>query len=215
MDNKVFDIAPAPKSAVKQKAEPTKKVVQDNDDGPLSIPVRTSMIKSVPEVQQPSENVPVQPEMHHDLKLDIPKEKEAVAEPEQHPEADQVLVTGPSAPENKNVETQQPVTDKIENHVEAGAELTTTEEIVAAAPQPKQEAVLGDPDAADTELQSPKIFDTKQYHLPIKENHAKSAGKHMVTFMVVFLLLVLLGGVIAIDAGWLDLGVKLPFDLIK
>lgn len=65
----------------------------------------------------------------------------------------------------------------------------------------------------DKELQSPKVFDTKQYHLPIDEGAAGGTGKKIMMFVVV--LLIAIGGVVALDAGWVDVGLKLPFDLIK
>jgi hypothetical protein len=63
-------------------------------------------------------------------------------------------------------------------------------------------------------MQSPKVFDTKQYHLPINEGVAGGTGKRVMIFVIVILLIVI-GGLVAIDAGWVDLGFKLPFDLIK
>lgn len=77
-------------------------------------------------------------------------------------------------------------------------------------PQPNSNQVEPKPG----EMQSPKVFDTKQYHLPIDEGAAGSKGKSVMIFFVVLLLLVV-GAVVAIDAGWVDVGFDLPFDLIK
>ena len=82
---------------------------------------------------------------------------------------------------------------------------------VAVEQSPAEDAKVPE---APVEVQSPKVFDTKQYHLPINEGVSGKTGKRLMIVLAV-LLLVAVGGVVAIDAGWIDLGFKLPFDLIK
>lgn len=65
------------------------------------------------------------------------------------------------------------------------------------------------------QMQSPTVFDTNQYHLPIEKQKKHSAGKQMLIFGVVFATVLIVGGLLAIDAGLVDLGFDLPFDLIK
>lgn len=75
-----------------------------------------------------------------------------------------------------------------------------TDDAPKTDPKPAGEAT---PDRTE-EMQSPKVFDTKKYHLPIDEGVGGGKGKYLVIFTVVLLLLV--AGLIAIDAGWIDLG---------
>lgn len=81
----------------------------------------------------------------------------------------------------------------------------------ATAPQPEVTAAPTQPN----QMQTPTVFDTNQYHLPIQKPKKHNPGKQMLVFGIVFLIVVVVGGLIAIDAGLIDLGFKAPFDLIK
>lgn len=78
-------------------------------------------------------------------------------------------------------------------------------------PNPAAPQASNDP----SQMQSPNVFDTNQYHLPIEKGKKHNAGLQMLIFVVVFVLVVVIGGVIAVDANLVDIGIKLPFDLIK
>ena len=65
------------------------------------------------------------------------------------------------------------------------------------------------------QMQSPSVFDTNQYHLPLEKGKKHNAGMHMLVFGVVFIVVLVVGGLIAVDAGLIDLGIELPFDIIK
>lgn len=104
--------------------------------------------------------------------------------------------------------TEEPA--KVEETVATKLPTPPVDDVPKTEPKPQTEAVAKKPD----EMQSPKVFDTKQYHLPIDEGAAHGKGKFLKVFIVVFLLAVV-AGVVAIDAGWVDAGFGLPFDLIK
>lgn len=209
---KIFDIAPAAPKVSKPKQAEKKPVVADEDSA-LSIPVRTSMLAG--KSSEPSEEAePKSPEVHHELKLAVPDQTD---EPPQ--EAEVAAVPEQDSAE-ESVDETKTSNDVSEPVVTAEAQNSVADESVAAEAQDSvlsEEAVLGDPESsqATDDMQHPKVFDTKQYHLPIKNSKTHNAGRHMLVFCIVFLLAVAVGGAIAIDAGWLDLGFRLPFDLIK
>lgn len=64
-------------------------------------------------------------------------------------------------------------------------------------------------------LQALKTFDTTKYHLPIKPTrHHRKHAVHPVTATLLLGIVVILIGVAAIDMEVLDVGVKLPFDVL-
>lgn len=100
-------------------------------------------------------------------------------------------------------------------------------------------------EAQERQKKIAELIESKQYFLGIKEKHArrlltangstrkkskktkkktakkqdakskKPASKNKTTLQVVALVVLLLGFVVAIDAGFLDIGLTLPFDIIK
>ncbi len=58
-----------------------------------------------------------------------------------------------------------------------------------------------------------KLIAEKKYFVPIGKAHRKS--NRITLFVTLFLLLVLVGLLVAIDAGLLDTGFDLPFDIIQ
>ncbi len=65
-------------------------------------------------------------------------------------------------------------------------------------------------------MQKPNTADTKQYYLPIgASHHQTSHAKMMINFAVVFVLISAVVVYFLADAGIIDLGFKLPLDLIK
>lgn len=64
-------------------------------------------------------------------------------------------------------------------------------------------------------MQSPKIYDTKEYYLPIKSGKSKSTGSHMTTFLLMLLIILAISAYLAVDAGFIAKDLKLPFEIIK
>lgn len=108
----------------------------------------------------------------------------------------------PQAEDSKTTATAPAVTSES-SKPELKAKAEPTEENDSALP------------AKTDEAPTPKLFDTEKYHLPIKERSSASAGHRTVVFLVVFVLVAAAALYLLIDAGKLDIGVKLPFDLIK
>lgn len=59
------------------------------------------------------------------------------------------------------------------------------------------------------------LIDNKKYQLPITEGGKKAASERAITWLLIFLLVAAVGAWFAIDAGYLDIGIDLPYDLIK
>lgn len=176
--------------ATKSTAKISKKTSKQTEAGEtFSIPVR----KAAP-VDEQMEEKEEDLKVHHELVLKAPKslEDEALATNED---------TSPEVVENQDEQSKTDTPPPTENTETSGTEEEKT------APLGETSA-----DAPADDMQSPTVFDTKQYHLPINESHASGSRRWV---FVLGLLLVALAGVAAIDAGWIDLGFELPFDLIK
>lgn len=202
-DKKAFDITvnkSNPKPAPALPVEDTK----SSDESGFKIPVRSNM-SAAPETPAATEPVedPVIREKVVIAPIDeAPTISEEVEEPQDEKKEEPAEVT-------PSVSTETPTTEPIaasEPKVEESSQSTPTETSSSPATKTTTE---------ETETQMPNVFDTKQYHLPIKESKSHNAGKHMLGFIIVFILVVIIGVVVATDAGWLNIGLKLPFDLIK
>ncbi len=63
-------------------------------------------------------------------------------------------------------------------------------------------------------VEQTKIYDTKQYHLPIKAGHHRQKAMSPAVTALILIILGAVLAVVAIDAELLDPGFNLPFDLI-
>lgn len=62
--------------------------------------------------------------------------------------------------------------------------------------------------------QQPQIFDTKQYHLPIKATkHHRRGGPSTLSYLFLIMLVAAALAYAAADLGWYDPGFELPYDL--
>jgi glucan-binding YG repeat protein len=59
------------------------------------------------------------------------------------------------------------------------------------------------------------LIESSKYHLPITEGGRKAASERIVSWLLIFLLVAAAGAWLAVDAGYLDIGIDLPYDLIK
>lgn len=188
------------------------KVISDSDAPAAKDDSVKVSVRSTPIVTKPEEPVVEKPELsvHHELVIS-PSAKEVaetVASIEPTPEPKVTAV--PPADATKSQPTQQ----------EVKSPSPPLDDAPKTEPKPVMGAPIAQPEnpdakaAENTEMQSPKVFDTKQYHLPINEGVAHGKGKFVIVFLVL-LLLVAMAGTVAIDAGWIKPGFELPFDLIK
>lgn len=178
-------------------------------------------VRSTPLVVKTTEPEPAKTELsvHHELTITPPKEEIDALISSVEPAAE------PVAPALSETEPPKPVEEPTKTEAVATSTLEPAKIDETMAPKPPTPPVDDAPktepksqtDLASNkteEMQSPKVFDTKQYHLPIDEGVAHGKGK-LLMILVVVLLLAAAAGAVAIDAGWIDAGFDLPFDLIK
>lgn len=191
----------------------TSKPVENKSEEAIKVTV-----KPTPAPSKDTSDVSAKSELtvHHELNISpIPEVGEKPVEE----------VVAVPEPEPTNIDAPEPVAEVPKPQEKAdAAPLESPEPPSDDAPKTDPELNSNQTDAklessdtkamADKEMQSPRVFDTKQYHLPIDEGAAGGKGKSVMIFLVVLLTLVV-GVVVAIDAGWVSLGFDLPFDLIK
>ncbi len=193
--------AKAPKTTKKTAVAPAQ-------DDAFKVQVRKGPLASETPAEAPEEKEDLK--VHHELVLEAPKELETEEAPETDSDASSWAdkLASDAEPETKE---EPPAPDKS---AEETAKEVPAKEEASADSETKSDAPLGSPsEGPDKDLQSPTVFDTKQYHLPINEAHA--GGSHKVLWVFLFLLIAAAGVLAAIDAGYLDFGFELPFDLIK
>lgn len=59
-----------------------------------------------------------------------------------------------------------------------------------------------------------ELAESKQYHVTIVEGGHKASYERLISWLILILLLLAIGLYLAIDAGILDIGVKLPYNFI-
>lgn len=118
-----------------------------------------------------------------------PKTPDAEAKPEAEPE--------PAEPQETSGESSSDsaVVDAVADQVDVKKQELADEE-----DKKKQEAIN-------------KLVSDKKYFVPIGKAHKKS--RNFTATFILLVLVVVIGVVLAIDAGLLDIGVDLPIDLIK
>ncbi len=197
---KVFDVAAAKKTS--KPAPTTPQITSTHTTAPLSDtqPVENNSSEDKIAVTVKPKEVSVQHE-----KLIAPLEQESQKED-----------TGTTPVETSDEQTTSSSSDII-----SSAPLAQEPETVssAATAEPPGTTALAEeaaspPQSTELSTQVPKIFDSTEYQLPIQQRASNSTGGTMVKFVVVFMILLLLVAIFAIDAGWLDVGISLPFDVI-
>lgn len=150
---------------------------------------------------------------NEDTKPDTPKEeKPATKEPESKPSTEGKPTPASPAPKStdheKPAETSQGESEWSEKSENEGDVPGMTK---AAEERKKAEAEAAK--KAENEKYE-RMISEKTYFAPI-DTSVSSSGSKLVNVLLFLLLLALVGGILAIDAGLLDIGIDLPFDLIK
>jgi hypothetical protein len=84
----------------------------------------------------------------------------------------------------------------------------------------KKEAVKKAEESAKKDEALQALIDSKQYFVPVGHEgpmtaKARKQGSNFMLVFIIMLLALLVGGYLAIDAGLVDIGVDVPFELIK
>lgn len=135
-----------------------------------------------------------------------PVEKVATVKPAEA--AEEEVGVGTEVADDKSTEKAV----ETEEAKEVKSEELAPEESKIDAPPEKSEGEPQEAKPKEDEVQQPQIFDTNQYHLPIKATkHNKHDNGNIVALLV--LLVVLVVAYVGADMGMYDPGFKLPYDI--
>lgn len=108
-------------------------------------------------------------------------------------------------------QADNPVTDSDNKDSESDGNIDALANEINNKSRTKQQ--IEDEKKMDKHVQD--LIDAKRYHLPITEGGKKAASARIVTWIFSLLLLVVIGVLLSMDAGLIDAGIDLPFDIIK
>lgn len=118
------------------------------------------------------------------------------------------------APEPKPSNDEKPPEDKEKSAQPSSSDAAAIDSLATSA-----EAKKLSQQAAEQENQQQtkiaELIDSKQYNVNITEGGHKAVGQKIATWVLLILLLAAIGAYLAADAGYIDVGVDLPYDLIK
>lgn len=225
---KVFDVAKPGKTAADPTARPIivghgsmikqdpMVVDTDGSESKASTPPSTEGVKIVPisdgSDDDKKEKVAVEPPAEEEK---TPEEAEPKAEEATEPPAEEPKSEEPEVPEEPPKEEpqssaeEQPKQQAEENAPDAAAAATDTLASKAATQKEDQKKLEEEAKKAE-ELN--KLVESKKYYVKV---HQGPAGHSYASWLFFILLFTSIGVVLAIDAGLLNVGIALPFDLIK
>lgn len=136
--------------------------------------------------------------------------------------SDQDVEDMPAEPDNTDKQPAE-VADKPEAGVpteeENPAESSSSDSAAIDSLADSAEAKKQDSKEAEAkEKQDQKVKEliaSKKYFVPIVEGGHKATSQRFMTWLLILLILASVGVYFAIDAGYLDVGLELPYDLIK
>lgn len=218
---KTMDVSKPGKSAPDISARPILTTHQPVVDDPM-------FVKSESKTSEDSAPVTAKsPPSRSKMILPMSEQEKIEATTETAPESEPTESAPTSAVEPTEAEEKPDTESKPETKEEPETEATNTEE---TDPESNEEAIV-DAVADQVDLKSKKkndqlteeekakqaalqkLIDEKTYFLPIDAAH-HGGGSHGVV-IILLLLLALAGAYLTADAGLIDLGVKLPIDIIK
>ena len=111
-------------------------------------------------------------------------------------------------------EEKQPSEDKADDNTDnEGDESAAIDSLASSASSKKQTAQ----ETEEEKKRSDKIKELaegKNYYVPIVEGGHKATNERLLSWLILILLLVSVGVYLAIDAGYLDVGIALPYNFI-
>lgn len=147
-------------------------------------------------------------------------EPTVVAETEDTPvEEEQVSEKTPAEPEavaaSDAVEPKQE-TDQVSTPEESpeSSETASVDALAEASEKPKLDQKLQE-EESKREAALQELIDSKKYFVPLAHDSSKPKKRSGFMVFLVLLLVLLVAGYVLVDAGIIDVGIKLPYDLIK
>lgn len=196
---------------------------------PTSRPIITphgGMIKQDPMVSGGSDDKVVEEKsesrisMKPELKIkpvsgDTPEDddkEEDKAEPKQDKEADKPEQEDSKADTKDETEEDKPAGDKTDDST--GDESAAIDSLASSAGSGKQTAQETEQEKKRGEKIT-ELAESKKYYVSIVEGGHKASYERLLVWLILFLLLVGAGIYLAIDAGYLNIGINLPYDFIS
>jgi hypothetical protein len=142
-----------------------------------------------------------------DEEKSVPKQDNETDKPE--PEESKAETTDEAKAEVKT-EEEKPAEDKADT----GDESAAIESLASSATSGKQTAQETEEEKKRTEKIT-ELAESKKYYVSIVEGGHKASYERLLVWLILFLLLAGAGVYLAIDAGYLDVGVNLPYDFIS
>ena len=138
--------------------------------------------------------------------------------------SEQDTITLKNEPEKEEKSTRTPEDDIEKSESETPAEESAQEssssdsaEINSLADSAEAKKQAGkDTETKEQEAEKIKeLIASKKYFVPIVEGGHKATSQRFMTWLLILLVMASVGVYFAIDAGYLDVGLELPYDLIK
>lgn len=115
-------------------------------------------------------------------------------------------------PENNSVVKDEQGEER--NTEEESSEPAAIDSLATSAENKKLSAKAAEEEKAGQE-KIKELISSKKYSVQIVEGGHKATSQRFMSWLLVFLLLASAGVYLAVDAGYLDVGIALPYDLIK
>lgn len=206
----------------------------ESPPSPTSRPIitnRTGMIKQDPMVSgKPDEEESKADQLEDKDSEDIEKKTELNIKPvDSGEDTEQTGEEKPEKPEEQEAQKEEPVNEeekaseeKADEPAEDSAEETdssTSDSAAIDSLATNAEAKKAASKVAEEEQKKADkiqgLIDSKKYYVPIVEGGHKASSQRFATWLLIILLVFAILVYLAIDAGYLDVGISLPFDLIK
>ncbi len=137
-------------------------------------------------------------------------------ETESEPESTETSEESPKG-ENKDEPPEANEAEKGETKNDedsTGSDSAAIDSLATSAGNKKQDAKQAEEERKKTEKIN-ELIASKRYSIPITEGGHKASSQRFMSWLLLILLASAVGVYLAIDAGYLDIGIALPFDLIK
>jgi hypothetical protein len=144
--------------------------------------------------------------------------EENKAEPKQDKEADKPeqedskAETKDEAKAEVKTEEEKPAEDKTDDST--GDESAAIDSLASSASSGKQTAQETEEEKKRSEKIT-ELAESKKYYVSIVEGGHKASYERLLVWLILFLLVAAAGIYLAIDAGYLNIGINLPYDFIS
>lgn len=217
-DDKVFDVAKPGKRRPSATSKPVivghKNMIEDPmvRKGSIQITADNTDEEAVDPAKSKSEEAKLAP---HEAKPIMPL---AAADKSPEPSAEPVESTEPEAkPQETTDQSVKPAESEESGEASEAAEVQVSDSLPDQPETPAKLADKEDKAAQEEKARTEaiqKLIESKQYVVHVGESSHRKRGKWLIISLLILVLLVV-GVDLAVDAGYIDIGLKPPINLIK